>query len=71
MVSACLMLGLMCVTGTGLAAAARESAPQASSARPLAGKIIGIDPGHNGLNYTDPGYLNRKVWNGREWEDAP
>ena len=68
--SACLVLGLMCVTGTGLAATARESAPQASSAKPLAGKIVGIDPGHNGRNYTDPGYLNRKVWNGREWEDC-
>ena len=35
---------------------------------PLAGKVIGIDPGHNGLNYTSPAFLVRKVWNGREWE---
>ncbi len=34
----------------------------------LAGKIIGIDPGHNGLNYTDPAFLNHQIWNGREWE---
>jgi N-acetylmuramoyl-L-alanine amidase len=60
----------MCVTGTGLAATSRDSASQASSARPLAGKIVGIDPGHNGLNYTDPSYLNHKIWNGREWEDC-
>jgi N-acetylmuramoyl-L-alanine amidase len=38
------------------------------AARPLAGKIIGIDPGHNGRNSTDPSYLNHLIWNGREWE---
>jgi N-acetylmuramoyl-L-alanine amidase len=35
---------------------------------PLAGKIVGIDPGHNGHNYTDPAYLNHQIWNGRESE---
>jgi N-acetylmuramoyl-L-alanine amidase len=45
-------------------------ASRASAARPLAGKIIGIDPGHNGRNWTDPAFLNRQVWNGREWEDC-
>jgi len=53
--------------GTGSAA----TAPAAVSAgKPLAGKIIGIDPGHNGRNYTDPAFLNRQIWNGREWEDC-
>jgi N-acetylmuramoyl-L-alanine amidase len=42
----------------------------ASAALPLKGKIVGIDPGHNGRNYTDPRYLNHQVWNGREWEDC-
>lgn len=37
---------------------------------PLAGKIIGIDPGHNGRNYTDPAFLDHQVWNGREWENC-
>ncbi len=37
-------------------------------AGPLAGKIIGIDPGHNGRNGTDPSFLNHLIWNGREWE---
>jgi N-acetylmuramoyl-L-alanine amidase len=32
--------------------------------------VIGIDPGHNGRNYTDPSYLDRQVWNGREDEDC-
>jgi N-acetylmuramoyl-L-alanine amidase len=38
--------------------------------RPLAGKVIGIDPGHNGLNHTDPAYIDRQIWNGREWENC-
>jgi N-acetylmuramoyl-L-alanine amidase len=35
---------------------------------PLAGQIVGIDPGHNGHNYTDPAYLNHLIWNGRASE---
>jgi N-acetylmuramoyl-L-alanine amidase len=31
---------------------------------PLAGKIVGIDPGHNGLNYTAPQIINQPIWNG-------
>lgn len=37
---------------------------------PLEGKVVGIDPGHNGGNYTDPGYLSQQVWNGRAGEDC-
>jgi len=29
---------------------------------------VGIDPGHNGRNYTDPAFLNQWVWNGRAME---
>jgi N-acetylmuramoyl-L-alanine amidase len=43
---------------------------QASAGKPLAGKVIGIDPGHNGLNGTDPAYINRQIWNGREMENC-
>jgi N-acetylmuramoyl-L-alanine amidase len=39
-----------------------------TASRPLAGKVVGIDPGHNGRNYTDPSYLNHLIWNGREEE---
>ncbi|MGI9008765.1 MAG: N-acetylmuramoyl-L-alanine amidase [Streptosporangiaceae bacterium] len=39
-------------------------------AKPLAGKVVGIDPGHNGLNGTDPAFLNKMIWNGREWESC-
>jgi N-acetylmuramoyl-L-alanine amidase len=35
---------------------------------PLAGKTVGIDPGHNGGNFNDPSYIDRLVWNGREME---
>jgi N-acetylmuramoyl-L-alanine amidase len=47
---------------------ARLRAPTASG--PLAGRVIGVDPGHNGRNYTDPSYLGRQIWNGREREDC-
>ncbi len=43
------------------------ASPVASS-RPLAGKIVGIDPGHNGGNFNDPSYIDQMVWNGREME---
>jgi len=31
---------------------------------------VGIDPGHNGRNGSDPAFINRKIWNGREWENC-
>lgn len=49
---------------------ATPAAAFASASLPLEGKIVGIDPGHNGRNYTDPSYLNRQVFNGRNWEDC-
>ena len=50
--------------------AGRPSSSSRRTPRPLAGKIVGIDPGHNGLNHTDPAFLARQIWNGREWEDC-
>lgn len=35
---------------------------------PLAGVVVGIDPGHNGANGAYPSYINRLIWNGRERE---
>jgi N-acetylmuramoyl-L-alanine amidase len=40
------------------------------SALPLAGKVVGIDPGHNGLNYTAPQIINQPIWNGQETESC-
>lgn len=68
-------LSRIILVGVSLAAAATfaiTAVPRAHAAaaarKPLAGKIIGIDPGHNGHNYLDPTFLNHQIWNGREWE---
>jgi N-acetylmuramoyl-L-alanine amidase len=53
---------------SGSAAGGSGGSDPAASAKPLAGKTIGIDPGHNGHNKDDPGYINKLVWNGRENE---
>jgi len=61
---------LVPIAGAGAAAAATSAGgtAAAAAAKPLAGKIIGVDPGHNGRNHTDPAYINHLIWNGREWE---
>lgn len=59
-------LALALVPATGTSAGVRQ--PPAASRPPLAGRVVGIDPGHNGLNYTSPAFLARRIWNGREWE---
>jgi len=67
-------LALLAAAGTVSASAGRAPAPASTGQAPapghmaLTGKIIGIDPGHNGLNYTSPAFLDRKIWNGRAWE---
>jgi N-acetylmuramoyl-L-alanine amidase len=38
------------------------------STPPLAGKIVGIDPGHNGGNFGDPDAIAQQIWNGAEME---
>jgi N-acetylmuramoyl-L-alanine amidase len=47
----------------------RGRAP-APSPKPLTGKIVGIDPGHNGGNFTDASYIGQQIWNGRESESC-
>jgi N-acetylmuramoyl-L-alanine amidase len=32
--------------------------------------VVGIDPGHNGANYSDPSFINHRIWNGREEESC-
>jgi N-acetylmuramoyl-L-alanine amidase len=34
------------------------------AALPLAGKVIGIDPGHNGGNFNAPALIGQEIWNG-------
>jgi N-acetylmuramoyl-L-alanine amidase len=62
-------LALAASSITGANADANAEQPTATSL-PLAGKVVGIDPGHNGRNYTDPGYIDHLIWNGREHEDC-
>ena len=42
--------------------------PARAGGKLLAGITVGIDPGHNGGNFRDPAYIDRLIWNGREWE---
>jgi N-acetylmuramoyl-L-alanine amidase len=50
------------------AAPARPHTILAADVLPLAGKVVGIDPGHNGGNFNAPAAISRIVWNGRESE---
>jgi N-acetylmuramoyl-L-alanine amidase len=38
--------------------------------RPLAGEVVGIDPGHNGGNFDAATFIGTQIWNGREDEDC-
>jgi N-acetylmuramoyl-L-alanine amidase len=49
---------------------ATPSPSQAASPLPLAGKIVGIDPGHDGGNFNDADAIGQQVWNGTGWEDC-
>ncbi len=58
-------------SGAGIpAVAVSPSAPAVSSspALPLAGRVVGIDPGHNGGNFSDPSFINQLIWNGTGYE---
>lgn len=55
-------------TGATRARAGGARAGRGGQARPLAGTIVGIDPGHNGGNAGNPSYIDHQIWNGREWE---
>jgi len=57
------------IATTASAIATTQSTP-ASPLRPLAGEVVGIDPGHNGRNYTDPAFIDHQIWNGREYENC-
>jgi N-acetylmuramoyl-L-alanine amidase len=56
------------ITSTSTTTTTTTTAPSVSSALPLEGQVVGIDPGHNGDNYTDPSYINQTVFNGRTQE---
>ena len=49
-----------------------STGPATAADRPtsaaLAGRIVAIDPGHNGGNAAAPGVINQIIWNGRQNE---
>jgi N-acetylmuramoyl-L-alanine amidase len=47
-----------------------DSPALATAGYSLVGDVIGLDPGHNGGNGGDPAYIDRPVWNGREYESC-
>jgi N-acetylmuramoyl-L-alanine amidase len=53
---------------TATAPATGQGGRGTASPASLAGKVVGIDPGHNGGNFSDPAYISRLIWNGREEE---
>ncbi|MCF6468927.1 N-acetylmuramoyl-L-alanine amidase [Nonomuraea sp. MG754425] len=46
---------------------AKQAPPEA---KPLEGKVIVIDPGHNGANYRHPAEINRKVYVLTKWKEC-
>jgi N-acetylmuramoyl-L-alanine amidase len=52
----------------GLAADPSGSGYWLVEGAPLAGKVVVIDPGHNGENWSDPAYIDAPIFNGREEE---
>ena len=61
--------GVVVPAGAQSSAASPAGSPSPSPAPlPLAGRVVGIDPGHNGGNFSDPGFINQMIWNGRESE---
>lgn len=57
-------------TGAATSAGSGDSPSQSQSPPPgpLAGDVVGIDPGHNGGNGADPVFIDSMIFNGRESE---
>jgi N-acetylmuramoyl-L-alanine amidase len=49
---------------------AAPATPPAPARPPLAGKVVGVDPGHNGGNFSHSAQIGQQIWNGREWESC-
>ncbi len=62
------MLAASSLAGSAQGSSAGSSLGSKDPSLPLAGKVVGIDPGHNGGNYADPTFINHLIWNGRERE---
>ncbi|WP_149262904.1 N-acetylmuramoyl-L-alanine amidase [Actinomadura sp. K4S16] len=63
--------GLLClglVACHGPAVAGSKPAPSAKGGSELRGKVIVLDPGHNGGNAAHPEVINKKVWVGNGYK---
>jgi N-acetylmuramoyl-L-alanine amidase len=49
-------------------AAVLNTPPVSGTGFSLVGQVVALDPGHNGGNGANPGFINYPVWNGREYE---
>ncbi len=49
-------------------AAGAGAIPSTTGPQPLVGKVVVLDPGHDGGNASAPATIDRPVWNGREME---
>jgi N-acetylmuramoyl-L-alanine amidase len=70
MLAATVAVSVAVTVGAGALPASARTHSQSAALKPLAGIVVGIDPGHNGRNGEDPSFLNRQVWNGHNWEDC-
>jgi len=62
--------GPSAAAGATRAPAASASPSPSPAPPPLAGKIVGIDPGHDGGNFGAASVIAQQVWNGTGWENC-
>jgi N-acetylmuramoyl-L-alanine amidase len=62
--------GALIPAGAASPVATSPSPSPSPAALPLAGRVVGIDPGHNGGNFSDPDYINQQIWNGTGYENC-
>ena len=59
-----------CGSVTTSASSSTTTLRSLDSSMTLLGKVVGIDPGHNGLNFAHTGFINHQVFNGRTNENC-
>jgi N-acetylmuramoyl-L-alanine amidase len=55
-------------SGDSASPSSSAAAVPSAASLPLASKVVSVDPGHNGGNFTHTAYIAHPIWNGREWE---
>jgi N-acetylmuramoyl-L-alanine amidase len=57
-------------TGSPTPSTSPSSSSSPAAGNPFAGVTVGVDPGHDGGNFTHTAYIDHQVWNGREHENC-